>query len=418
MKFRVTCAFLVTLVWVAGSLFAAVLTAQDEVIGGTGYSGGEPLFPDDEGKILGFPAQNTVLLSWLTSEEIVGRPQQSGDLWGWVSPSGREYVFFATTQATSIIEVTDPLRPAVVKVIQSPFSYLRDVRVFDETAYMVDEGASGILVLNLKKIDRGKVRKVRNVTENGLQNVHNLALNPDSGFAYLCGSNIAGGGLVPVDLSDPRNPKVLADKAWSDAYVHNAVVVSFEKGPRAGREIAFAFVPSVVGQFNVPPSQEGGVAILDVTDKDNIFEIKRVPYPNEFHAHSGALNGKGNFLYVNDEADEWGNGAITATQTYILRVRNLERAGYVRTYSNGVASPDHDSFVRRKLLYFANYVSGLRVASIRDPKFPSEIAYFDTYPEWDSFREFQGAFGIYVFPSKTIVVSDQQRGLFVLMRQP
>jgi choice-of-anchor B domain-containing protein len=245
-----------------------------------------------------------------------------------------------------------------------------------------------------------------------------MALNPKSGFAYLCGSNLAGGGLVPVDLSEPRKPKILVDQAWSNDYVHNVVVKSYAKGPRAGREIAFASVPSVVGNFNQSRTQEGGVAILDVTDKDNIFEIKRVHYPNELHSHSAALNGKGNFLYVNDEADEWAFPEITTTQTYILRVRKLEKAAYVRTYSNGLTHPEHDTYIRKKLLYYASYGAGLRIASIRDPKFPKEIAYFDTYPETEFGIDFHGAWGAFVFPSMTIVISDQQRGLFVLQHQP
>lgn len=49
---------------------------------------------------------------------------------------------------------------------------------------------------------------------------------------------------------------------------------------------------------------------------------------------------------------------------------------------------------------------------------PHEVAFFDTYPANNS-ATFAGAWGVYPYlPSGTIIVSDINRGLFVLREQP
>ena len=75
-----------------------VLIAHDDakeeeagpILPGTGHVG-QAMLPDDDGEIMGFPAKNVALLSWLTTEDISGLAQKASDIWGYVSPKGREY---------------------------------------------------------------------------------------------------------------------------------------------------------------------------------------------------------------------------------------------------------------------------------------------------------------------------------------
>ena len=77
---------------------------------------------------------------------------------------------------------------------------------------------------------------------------------------------------------------------------------------------------------------------------------------------------------------------------------------------------DHNLYVRGDLVFQANYRSGLRVLRIGDLS-EAELtneAFFDTYPGSDG-RGYNGAWSVYpYFPSGTIIVSDIERGLFVL----
>ena len=76
---------------------------------------------------------------------------------------------------------------------------------------------------------------------------------------------------------------------------------------------------------------------------------------------------------------------------------------------------DHNSIVRGNWLYQATYESGLRVYNIKRPKRPRQKAFFDTFPD-DDHVGFNGAWGIFAgFPSGVVLISDIQRGLFVLL---
>ena len=68
--------------------------------------------------------------------------------------------------------------------------------VYKKTAYSVNETGGGIQVIDLRRIDRGRVRLVREVQQRGLRTVHNISVNEASGYAYLSGSNLSRGGPV------------------------------------------------------------------------------------------------------------------------------------------------------------------------------------------------------------------------------
>ena len=398
---------ILALVAIALPLTLAIAHPEDPKSGGLGPampgSGhvGEPLLPDRAGLILDFPAKNVALLSWLTPEDLSGEVQRANDIWGYVSPSGREYAIIGLERGTGFVDITDPVRPKVLKVARGPESIWRDIAVYREHAYAVNETGGGVQVFDLTAIDDGKVKKLEPVQDLGLVTAHNISVNEESGFAYLSGPNLAGGGLVALDLEDPARPVVL-EGTWPNHYVHDVLVVSYTKGRYKGREIAFAF------------AAERGVEIIDVTDKANMVSLSNVPYPNLAYCHSGWLSKNRKFLYVNDELDERETSEIASTQTYILRVDDLDAGRYVSTFSTGEESIDHNSMVDGRTLFAANYSSGLRVMSVKNPGRPKEIAYFDTHPEATSVG-FDGAWGVYAtFPSKRVIVSDIQRGLFVL----
>ncbi len=388
---------------VATLLATGLLLAHEQVFGeampGTGHTG-DPLVPVD-GSVLDFSAANVAMLSWLTPEDISGVVQRANDIWGYVSPSGREYAIVGLEAATAFVEVTDPINPRVIKVIDGAESIWRDMAVYKTYAYSVNETGGGVQIIDLSRIDRGKVRLRGGVTDGGLVTAHNISINEDSGFAYLSGSNLANGGLVALDLTDPLHPVVEAG-TWPFAYIHDMLVVTYDNGIYAGREIAFAF------------AGEDGLQIIDVSNKSNMFTVSSLEYPGLAYAHSGWIDRKGKFLFVNDELDEL-DFTVSKTTTYLIRIKSLERPKFVKALTNGLESIDHNCMVIGKRLYEANYTTGLRVFDVRRPKKAKEIAHFDTHPETDR-AEFSGAWGVYAaLPSGIVLVSDVQRGLFVLL---
>jgi hypothetical protein len=74
----------------------------------------------------------------------------------------------------------------------------------------------------------------------------------------------------------------------------------------------------------------------------------------------------------------------------------------------------HNVFVRGNYTHISYYTSGYVVLDISDPTNPQLAGQYDTYPQ-NNGSSYSGAWGCYpFFPSKTVVVSDMQTGLYVL----
>ncbi len=318
----------------------------------------------------------------------------TNDAWGYVSPSGREYAIAGVLNGTVFVEITNPFQPVVIAQFEYFFSFWTDMKVFGEYAYSVNESGGGMQIINLTQIDDGIVTLDGALTASGFSTAHNLALNTDSGYAYLCGSNINGGGLTAVDVSDPANPTIAG--AWTETGVHDALIISYDDGPHAGREIAFV--------FGGPP----GFWVVDVTDKANMFTAATLPNLSLGFAHQGWITEDRKYVIFGDE------GGNSETTTYVVNVEDVDAPFFVNTYTSGKCSIDHNVMIQGPLAYHANYTSGLHVVDVSDPPNAQPVAFFDTHPESNA-HAFAGIWGIFAgFPSGVVVVMDMQRGLFVL----
>lgn len=350
---------------------------------------------------LGFESEGMVLLSWLPLNELDGAAS-GNDCWGYVSTSGREYALMGTSLSTVIVEVTNASNAQVVATIPGPQSTWRDIKVYQHYAYAVSEGGQGIQVIDLGQIDNGVATLVGTVTTGGTMSTHNVAINETSGYLYRCGGG--SNGLRIYSLANPAAPVHVA--TWSDKYVHDCQVVTYEDGPYKGREIAFCCAGFNGGWVDT------GLTILDVTDKKNIFVVGTVEYPNGAYSHQGWLSADRLLFYLNDEVDE--STYDVSTTTHVIDVSVLEKPVQVSTFTSGSTSVDHNLYVRDNLVFEANYRSGLRVFDASDPLAPVQIAYFDTFPGSDS-PNYNGMWSTYPFlPSGAILCSDIERGLFVL----
>lgn len=381
---------------------------------GSGYYGGEPLEPDAAGRILEFDSQGMILHGWLSLDDLPGASTSANDIWGYVSPAGREYAFIGLGQGVAFVDITEPDVPTVVGFNGRGCSIWGDIATLGEFAYSVMDfqctagSTTGVRIHDLSQIDTGQVDFVREVFAvlspagglTSLQHAHNLTICEESGFLYLVGTNLFGGGLTILDLNDVPTSPTLAG-GWSEGGIHDLVVHLYDDGPLAGREIVFA------------AAEDEGLAIIDVTDKSNVFTVSRSIYPNIAFAHYCWLDEKQKYLFLGDELDELATINLPTT-TYIFDVEDIENPVFVRSLTNGTFAIDHNMTGRNGQLYEANYTTGLRVFDISDINAIQEIAWLDTYPESDS-QSFRGAWGVYAdFPSGLIVVSDIQRGLFIM----
>lgn len=352
-----------------------------------------------------FASSNVTLLSQVPLNNFPGVNTGSGnDCWGYVSPGGREYAIMGLEGGYGFVDITDPTSPVVVDTVSGPSSLWHDVKVIGDYAYGVSEGGSGIQVMDLSDIENNNVRLVRNWTSGGYSTTHNIVVNEDAGTLWLSGANIGNGGLIHVDISNPELPQL--DGGWTEMYVHDAQVVTWRDGDLDGRQIAFC-----AGGFSGGFS-ETGLRVVDVTNPNNPQTIATLFYPNSGYAHQLWLSTDRKILYLNDELDEGSNVSVTTTR--VINVEDPANPRFLGTYTTGLPSVDHNLYTNDYLVYQSNYRSGLRVFDGLDPANPVEVAYIDTFPGSDS-PEFNGAWSNYpYFPSGNIIISDIERGLFVV----
>lgn len=378
--------------------------------------------PCVEGMAGAFACNNVDLLSFLPLASI--GDTLLNDIWGWTDPeTGHEYALVGRQNGVSFVDVTDPVNPVYVgdlpKTAGTPTTIWRDIKVYEHFALVVADNAGdhGVQIFDL--------RQLRNVSDppetfsesaryGGIRSAHNIVVNESAGFAYAVGSSseLCGPGLHMIDVRDPLNPSFAGCFAANGTgrhgtgYTHDAQCVMYE-GPDpdySGREVCMA-------------ANETALNIVDVTDKENPFEVARASYPNVQYAHQGWLTEDHRYLLMDDELDEViGDtaGGAARTRTIVWDVIDLDDPQVDTLYLAQTTSIDHNQYVVDGRAFQANYTSGLRVLDVSNPSELNEIAFFDTYPEGDGIG-FDGAWSVYpFFESGNVVVSSINEGLFVL----
>jgi choice-of-anchor B domain-containing protein len=352
-----------------------------------------------------FESAGVSLKSWIPLNQfnLGGATNTSGnDCWGYVSPAGREYAIMGCSDGTGFVEITDPAAPVVVGFIPGPQSNWRNMKTYQTWCYAVSEGGSGIQVIDLAQIDSGTVTLANTVTAGGNADTHTMIIDEASGFLYRMGGG-ATQGLRIYSLANPASPAFVT--TWGGRYVHDGCVTTYSTGPYAGKQVFFA-----CGGFNGGFGNTG-VTIIDVTNKSSIVQLAHFEYPDAAFCHQAWFSEDKRFLYLNDELDESYFGVPCKGR--IVDIQDLSNPTLAGTFTVGLPTIDHNEYVRGNHLFSSSYKSGLRIFDITDPVAPVEIAWFDTFPEGNSFG-FGGLWSNYpFFPSGTIIGSDMQRGLFV-----
>jgi choice-of-anchor B domain-containing protein len=367
-----------------------------------------------------FESLNVELLSRLSLSEmgVTATNIRGNDCWGWTDKDGSEFAIFGLTNGTAFVDITDPTRPVYLGTLPSAqgTSTWRDIKVYNNRAYIVADGSGnanhGVQVFELRRLRNVKKPPVTFSADarfTKLGRAHNIAINKTTGFAYVVGSPSLNslGGLVVLDLKKGLMPE-LAGVFKEDGYCHDTQVVTYRGPDRVlwGREIAFC-------------SNENSLTIVDVTDKKNIYIVSRTIYPESGYAHQGWLSEDQLYYYMNDELDE-NQISTTKTRTHVWNVGRLAKPTYEGFIEGAHRTIDHNLYVVGDYIFQANYSSGLRILSQSAARklVTNEVGFFDTYPLNNNVN-FNGAWSVYpFFPSGSIIVSDQQNGLFVLRFSP
>jgi choice-of-anchor B domain-containing protein len=340
-------------------------------------------------------------------------------LYGWTDPlTHHEYAIMGRSNGTAFVDITDPRSPRyVANLPKIPFTAdtsWREPKVYQNYVYVgVDGTNAGVQVMDLTKLRAYTGTTLTLAADNvytGVTKVHTLAINPQSGYLYLAGTNVNSGGLRVLDVHNPASP-VAVGNTNLDGYTHETQVVNYT-GPdpqHQGQEVAF--------NCNGP---SGKLSILDVTNKANITRISSATYANEGYIHQGWLTDDQRYFFQDDELDEENGVTGGHTRTHLWDVSDLDNPVYKGFLDLATTSIDHNLYVENGFVIEANYTSGLRMFKIGDlssstpSRWMQEVAFYDTYPANDGVT-FNGAWNSYpFFKSGNIPISDINGGLFVV----
>ena len=401
--------------WALGTRLVADHAPLPRVVGGEA--------PCEDGMADLYACSGIDLIAFLPREEIGAvRGSRLNDVWGWRDPeTGREYALVGRMDGTSFVEVTDALSPRYLGNLAptegSNPSTWRDIKVYGGHAFVVADNAGdhGMQVFDLSQLNN--VAEPREFAATALYSeigsVHNIAINEETGFAYLIGSSsggeTCGGGSHIVNIRDPLDPTFAGCFAHPNTGrrgtggSHDAHCVVY-RGPDqdyTDREICVN-------------SNETALSVADLTDKEQPVAIAAAEYAGVVYAHQGWFADDHRYFYSNDELDELVE-EVAATRTLVWDLQDLDDPVLVREYMSPTRATDHNLYVLGDHLYMSNNRSGLRVLDIADRENPVEIGYFDTTPWGPDEPGFDGTWSVYPYlESGTLLLSSRREGIFLV----
>lgn len=313
------------------------------------------------------------------------------NIYGYTTPDGREYALVGASKNTHIVEVTDPVNPVLVSSIPFSNSLWKEIRVYKNVAYVTTEGGgSGVQIIDLSPLpgstDLPNYRYYGDGAINGqLQTVHALQVDTTKGFLYLYGSNLANGGAIICDLTNPYQP-VYAGQ-YNLNYIHDGYA---DNDTLYGAHIS-----------------DGYFSVIDVSDKTNPVVLNTQITPNVFTHNTWITKDRKHMLTT----DETSNSYLTMYDiSDVTDIKELDRF----QCTPGSGSIGHNTYVLDEHAITAWYTDGVSVVDCSRPSNLVQTGWYDTYPGVGS--GFEGAWGVYpYFPSGNMLVSNIDPGKIYIL---
>ena len=306
-------------------------------------------------------------------------PQGLNDVWGY-SDGDHEYALVGTQTGLSVVDVTNPSNLNELYFIPGVQSIWRDIKTWQNYAYVSVEGTDGLLIVDLS--DLSGMSHV--FIDDYFTEIHNLYID-ENGFLYAFGGT-SSSGVIILDLnSNPMNPSFAGE--FHDYYLHDGMV----RGDTLWGAAMY----------------EGLFTVVDVSDKTNIQTMSSHPTPCAF-THNIWVSDDNNYVFATDE-----QSACYVAAYDVSDIFNITQIDLIQDWSGTADVVPHNTHVLGDYLITSYYTSGVNIIDASDPFNLEEVAYYDTSPL--SGAPMDGCWGAYPYlPSGLILATDQQEGLFVL----
>lgn len=319
----------------------------------------------------------------------LGRFQYStsiSDIWGHADKAGNEYALVGAYNGFSIVDVTDPSALDEVYFESGVNSIWRDVKTWNNHAYVSTEGGNGILIVNMNPLPGDITESVYYTGSTySFTTVHNIYVD-EYGKLYIFGANSGNGGAIICDLTaDPMNPVELG--RFDDHYLHDGMA----RGDTLWGGAIYA----------------GMMIAIDVSNPAFPSMMGTVSTPSQF-THNAWVSDNGEHVFTTDEV---GDGFVAAYN--VNNLSNIYETDRVQSSPGDNVIP-HNVHVNNDYLVTSYYADGVTVHDANRPGNLIEVGFYDTSPNFSG-DGYNGCWGAYPFlPSGNIVASDMQEGLYVL----
>lgn len=344
--------------------------------------------------LLGLFAENALA----QNKNIVQRSNkpynQTSNIWGFVDTTNKEYALVGAFNGLSIVDVTNPTTPVEKFFIPGPPSAWREIRTLGRYAYVTTEGGAGVTIVDMRGLPDTIIHK--QYTGDGLMTNHIdaiHALHIDNNKLYLYGGNYQGGRAKVFSLANPWFP--VYQGTVSNTYVHDGFV---------SNDTLYS------GQI-----YDGALVIIDATNPLSPSIINTQITPLQF-THNSWMSTDRKIIYTTDEV----SGSYVAAYD-ISDLSNIKEVDRYRHNNSG--SIGHNTYVLNNQaatgtntdwLWTSYYTDGITLVDASRPDNLVEVGNFDSSPTFSG-DGFHGAWGVYPYlPSGNILISDIERGLYVV----
>ena len=333
--------------------------------------------------ITGFSQLNMSYVGDITYDQTLS------DIWGYAAPDSTEYGLVGLFNGVSVVSLDEPTTPTEVAYVSGVGSTWRDIKTWENFAYVINETANGIAVIDLSTLPDSvtSYNWAPNIPGIGtLSSCHNIFID-EFGYAFITGCNLNSGGILILNVDTPTGEpefvSAMPSEYSHDVYVRNNIAYSSEIN---------------AGQFSM----------YDVSDKDNIVTLGEQNTPFNF-THNAWPSDDDQVLFTTDEL------ANAPVASYDIsdpnNIQELDQFVPYETLGDGVIP--HNVHVWNDFLIISYYTDGCILVDGSRPENLVEVGNFDTFIPAST--GFSGAWGAYPFlPSGLVLVSDIDNGMYVL----
>lgn len=188
-------------------------------------------------------------------------------------------------------------------------------------------------------------------------------VTPDGATAFVAATD----GYAVVDLSDPADPTVVAERRGLLADSENGPLGGIYDVKHAGDTLL------VVGPANPGQSELAGALVVDVSDPAN--PRRRAFYETDYPIHNAYLDGDTAYLTAN--GGERRRLAIVDVADEPTKIGEWELTTYDDAWADVPPFPRviHDVYVQDGVAYLAHWDAGTWLLDVNDPTAPTVISH-------------------------------------------